>query len=89
MLQRDGFVKRDTFICKIFARFVVYLCAVFALQLRQLLLVCKKPRRKQEGPGIFSHPWSLCVPADAEKPGRCGSGCRQYFHEIGVVLGSL
>lgn len=30
-LQGDGFAKCDTFICKIFAGFVVHLCAVFAL----------------------------------------------------------
>lgn len=63
--------------------------SVFALQLWQLLLFWKKPTRKQEGPGTFPHSWPLCVPASAEKPGWCGSDCRQYFHEIGVVLGSL
>lgn len=58
------------------------------LQLWQLLLCWKKPRRKQRGPGVFPHPWPLCVPAGAEKPGLRGSGYRQYFHEMGLVLGS-
>lgn len=69
---------------------VISMCRIpsLLLQLQQLPLCWKKPRRKQGGPGIFPHPWPLCVPAGAEKPGLCGSGCRQYFHETGVVLGS-
>lgn len=73
---------------------IYQLCAISAchipsllLQLCQLLLCWKKPRRKQGGPGIFPHPWPLCVPAGAEKSGMHVSGCRQYSHEMGVVLG--
>lgn len=45
-LQGDGFAKHDTSLCRVFAGIVVHLCAVFAVQLWQLLLFWKKPRKE-------------------------------------------
>lgn len=75
-------------ICKLLCAISVCCVSSLLLQLLQLLLSWKKPRRMQGGLGVVPRPWPLCVPARAEKAGLRGSGCRQYFHEMRVFLGS-
>lgn len=88
-LQGNGFVKHDTFICK-YLQDLWCICVLYSLSsCGSCFYFGRSPEGNKKVQASFPHPWPLCVRASAEKPGRCGSGCRQYFHEIGVVLGSL
>lgn len=85
-LQGNGFVKHDTFMYKIFARFVTYLLLYLLSNCTNCFYFVRSPEGSKKVQASFPI-LGLCVPAGAEKPGRCGSGCRgSIFMKEGLSL---
>lgn len=90
-LWGSGFVKHDVFICRMFANFVPCLRAMsplFFSSCGNCFYVGRSPEGSKEVQAsfpIFGLSESLLV---QRRQDLCGSGCRQYFHETRVALGS-